>query len=143
MTTPEEFRSLRETRIRVAKVQAKLRRDGMAEFVAIRHDGGLEFDVARMPMPKVRVYFIRCQQFIKIGLTTHWKNRLTVIQTANPFALEPLALFEGGAEEEARLHKLFAEHRYRADGEWFHDCQPIRGYIAANKEKCLLEAQLK
>lgn len=138
MTTPEEFRAYRERQKHAKQARAKVRREGMSDFVTVEDDGTISVNVEQMPKLKVCVYFIRCQQFIKIGMTTEWRNRLSSLQTANPIRLEPLAVFEGGADEEARLHKLFAEHRHRADGEWFHECQQILDYIDANKGRCLL-----
>jgi hypothetical protein len=66
-----------------------------------------------------RVYFIQAGEDgpIKIGCAVDVPRRLKVLQTGNVEVLRLLCDFEGGPEEERRLHRLFAGHHLR--GEWF------------------------
>ena len=41
------------------------------------------------------VYFLRCGEFIKIGYSTHWPNRLRGLQTGNPNPTELLLFVPG------------------------------------------------
>jgi hypothetical protein len=70
------------------------------------------------------VYFIRCQEFIKIGFSTSTKGgadyRLRVLQCGCPYPLELLHVIRGVGVTvvlERRLHRLLAKHR--THGEWF------------------------
>lgn len=78
------------------------------------------------------VYFIGCGTHIKIGVADKPKERLSNLQTANPIQLELIACIRGGYELETQLHERFSSHRVRASGEWFHDCEEIRAFIAEN-----------
>jgi hypothetical protein len=114
--------------------------------VEIRPDGTIKLHMsapdsaagAATSSNRLHVYFIECAPFIKIGQTAHWKNRMGSLQTANPNPLKALALYSADLQKEKRLHQLFGEFRYRADGEWFHDCQTIRQYIEDHKSECRL-----
>lgn len=84
------------------------------------------------------IYFFTDGEFIKIGFSTNWQQRLSGLQTANPRELTVLAVYPGSHAEEFSLHEHFAACRVRPGNEWFRDCEAIRDYIAANKERCLL-----
>lgn len=55
---------------------------------------------------------------IKIGFSEDPQRRLTELQRNQAPPLRLLATLPGGREEEARLHRRFAEHRYEGT-EWF------------------------
>jgi len=55
---------------------------------------------------------------IKIGFSKDPQRRLTELQANQAPPLRLLATLPGGREEEARLHRLFAEHRHEGT-EWF------------------------
>lgn len=74
-----------------------------------------------------RVYFIRCQDFVKIGYATDVRRRLAAIQISSPYEVTLLAECKGGSRLECELHKRFAAHRVR--GEWFHLTPDIQAYI--------------
>lgn len=82
------------------------------------------------------VYFIEAKEtgLIKIGLANCARARLKQLQTLSPVPLVLLGVVEtdkfGALEKD--LHRRFAEHR--AHGEWFHACEPIRAYIAADAD---------
>jgi len=66
-----------------------------------------------------RVYLIGSPDspLVKIGWTDNPERRLRHLQTGSPVPLKILAVFEGGAIVEAKLHCRFAEKRQH--GEWF------------------------
>jgi hypothetical protein len=88
------------------------------------------------------VYFIRCQQFIKIGIASNPATRLKQIrkgggshfprmldiETAVIVALEP-----GGFDREKELHKQFAHLRHT--GEWFTEAPELTEYIESLERK--------
>lgn len=82
------------------------------------------------------VYFIRCQQYIKIGISrdpatrlhqirrgggSHFPRMLDV-ETAELIATEP-----GGLDRERELHKKFQKLRHT--GEWFTESRALTNYI--------------
>jgi len=82
------------------------------------------------------VYFIRCQQYVKIGISMNPAARLQQIrrgggshfprlldvETAELIATEP-----GGLDRERELHKKF--HKLRHTGEWFTETPRLTRYI--------------
>jgi hypothetical protein len=72
------------------------------------------------------VYFALFGERIKIGTTTNPARRL-----ANLPYEEILCVIPGDRTTEREMHRRFAAHRIQ--GEWFHDCQEIRAYIAEAK----------
>jgi predicted GIY-YIG superfamily endonuclease len=87
------------------------------------------------------VYFIRCQQYIKIGISkdpaarlrqirrgggSHFP-RLLDVETAELIATEP-----GGLDRERELHQHFSHHRHT--GEWFTEAPELTQYIDALSE---------
>lgn len=65
------------------------------------------------------LYLIRCNEYYKIGIATELQNRLTSLQTGNPYRLivEACFQFPNAAIVEKVLHQKFA--RVRKLGEWF------------------------
>lgn len=70
------------------------------------------------------VYVMKCEQYIKIGISDSPEKRLKNMATGNPFeiTIEALSFINGkraayGIEHE--LHKKFRE--FHVTGEWFHD----------------------
>jgi hypothetical protein len=65
------------------------------------------------------VYFIRSGDRgpVKIGWTTDVPERVSRLQMGNPEPLRVLAIWPGGADEEARIHAEWSRLRIR--GEWF------------------------
>jgi hypothetical protein len=83
----------------------------------------------RRPNSAVRVYFIRCNEFVKIGRAMDVQQRLTELQVGCPDKLELLATIEGGPKEERAFHKLFSDIHVR--GEWFLLNDRLRHAITA------------
>ncbi len=73
--------------------------------------------VKRTRSPLQYVYFIRSQEFVKIGWTTSMETRLNNCQIGNPHPIELMAIMVGGPDEEATLHAHFRDDHHR--GEWF------------------------
>ena len=64
------------------------------------------------------VYFIRCNEFVKIGFSTNnLIKRFEAIQCGNPYKLELEFIMPGGKIEEGELHKKFKHIKKR--GEWY------------------------
>lgn len=88
------------------------------------------------------VYFIRCEGFIKIGISVDPKTRLRNIQVSgngthapagiNLTSAEIVALEPGGYDRESELHKKFAA--LRVAGEWFTEVPELTAYIEALDE---------
>jgi hypothetical protein len=74
------------------------------------------------------VYFIACEQFVKIGVSSSPWYRPRALATGNPFACRLIGLIEGGHATEVALHRRFAEHRHRL--EWFRLTDDLRDSIA-------------
>ena len=83
-------------------------------------------------MNKPLVYFVQCNEYVKIGRSTQLPLTLRSLQRGNPYGLEAVAVIscestERMSELEADLHRQFKEHRIR--GEWFFLCPEIETYI--------------
>jgi hypothetical protein len=82
------------------------------------------------------VYFLRMNEFVKIGYTNNWVNRLDTIQTGIPYTVIPLLVLRGNFSLEAELHRLFHADRYR--GEWFRLSPAIEAFIRENIDKSVV-----
>lgn len=83
------------------------------------------------------VYFIRCGEFVKIGIATSVRVRIKALQTSSPLELKaegfiPLGSDEQGYRLERELHRRF--NGYRVRGEWFRYCPEIAEYIAQHAQ---------
>jgi hypothetical protein len=74
------------------------------------------------------VYFIGCAGRIKIGVTKNLKSRVGALQTSAPDKLAVIAIAPGSTRLERDLHEKLRPHRLT--GEWFNDCEEVRGAIA-------------
>ena len=83
------------------------------------------------PLPgdptKEYVYFMRCDEWLKIGRTRNLKKRLYSVSCCNPRHVFILAWMEGGAELERSLHTRF--RKYHSRHEWFRCHKKIFDYI--------------
>jgi len=77
------------------------------------------------------IYFIRCNEFVKIGFTYDIDARLETLQRSSPYKLELLLAVPGSAYDEQILHTRFREFRER--GEWFRLTESIQTFIGAQK----------
>jgi hypothetical protein len=81
------------------------------------------------------IYFIRSQEFVKIGYTDDLNVRLPQLQTGNPHSLELLLIHPGDIKVERELHSAFAEFHY--SNEWFTLSEEIKEFIeTSNKVFC-------
>ena len=74
-----------------------------------------------------KVYFIKCENAVKIGYTTDVERRLIQLQTSSPSEMVLLYAFEAEPECEKRLHRKFRKHSIR--NEWFCLCDDILSEI--------------
>jgi len=68
-------------------------------------------------MTKSRIYFIRCNEFVKIGYSKDTKKRLSGLQSSNPYKLSIEAELEGDIHLERLIHDDLEGKHY--SGEWF------------------------
>lgn len=75
------------------------------------------------------VYLIKCDKTntCKIGYASNPENRLSQLQTGNPFALELVGVVDGDISLERELHIKF--DKYRIKGEWFEYSQEIKDFF--------------
>lgn len=109
----------------------------------VKFIGGLKMDLAQMFVNSVEqfvakgkdgckypgrfVYLVKCQDFVKIGVSYDAKKRFEEIQSANPFTLELIAFIRGNHSMERQIHQMF--DKFRVHGEWFQ-------YTNEVKNKC-------
>jgi hypothetical protein len=77
------------------------------------------------------VYFVQSGQFVKIGHTRQWPERVTRLQTASPMELIVLHTEAGAPSKERALHRSFHHLHYR--GEWFHAYAELFCFIENRK----------
>jgi len=63
------------------------------------------------------IYFIKVDEYVKIGFTKNVNQRIKNLQTGNHRKLELLCEIEGGYYLEKQYHDYFQQ--YRQQGEWF------------------------
>ena len=73
------------------------------------------------------IYFIRQNDYVKIGYTENINSRLAQLQTGTPYELSVALLIPGSLEDEGELHKAFIDDKVR--GEWFMLSDDMRDYI--------------
>lgn len=73
------------------------------------------------------IYFIRCDDQIKIGISRAPRRRLNIMQVGNPTPLSLLATMPADAFTERRLHLKFSALRVRR--EWFTAAPELLDYI--------------
>lgn len=125
---------------RVANLQERL--DWAEDAAALAQEGisrrQLETDMARFEERRKEqtVYFIRCKQYVKIGISMNPATRLRQIrrgggshfprlldvETSELVTTEP-----GGLDRERELHAKFAHLRHT--GEWFTETKELTDYI--------------
>ena len=73
----------------------------------------------RRHKPSTFLYCVRCNEFIKIGITSDVSGRITLLQIGNPYKLRLLASWavEDAIVQEERLHGILG--RWYERGEWF------------------------
>lgn len=84
------------------------------------------------------IYFLRAGEFVKIGHSARWKNRMAGMQTGSPYTIVPLLVLVGKADMERKLHVRFRIDHFR--GEWFHMGPAIRAFIKENLKDCVAKS---
>jgi hypothetical protein len=84
-------------------------------------------------MSKQKIYIIKCEEFCKIGISHTPKDRLTAMQTGNPFPMKvcyEIDVPDGFDPQtlESECHKKMSVKHHR--GEWFK-CHPLEALRAA------------
>lgn len=75
------------------------------------------------------VYFLRADDFVKIGYSLHPARRVIEVQTGLPYSMSSLHVYRGSLDDERRIHELFLADRFR--GEWFHMTTAIKKFLVA------------
>ena len=73
------------------------------------------------------IYFIRCGEFVKIGRSEDVAERISSLQTGNPYKVELIGSFDGSDAEERRLHAAFGPFHHR--DEWFFFTKTIQEFV--------------
>jgi len=81
----------------------------------------------RARSPLEFIYFVRSEEFVKIGWATSVETRMNSLRVNNPHPVELIALMVGGQTEEAMLHANFRGDHHR--GEWFRLSDTIRSLL--------------
>lgn len=89
------------------------------------------------------VYFIRCGEYVKIGVSRDPQARLKTLRTSGNGTLAPrgidlweaelVGVLQGGAAVEADMHDRFA--RLRDTGEWFMHADELAEFVARLRER--------
>jgi hypothetical protein len=87
-----------------AKARARFALPSLAELEALATNDRL-------------VYFVECQQLIKVGSATDVRDRVSCLQVGCPYELTLLGTIRGGHRAESALHGALNGFRFR--GEWF------------------------
>lgn len=80
------------------------------------------------------IYFLRTGNFVKIGHSRQWKQRMAHMQIGSPHVIVPLLVLIDREATERTLHSRFRRDHYR--GEWFHLSPAIGRYIKENLQHC-------
>lgn len=73
------------------------------------------------------VYFIKCNEYVKIGYSSNPYARINSIKTSNPHEVEVLLVIPGNVELEKELHYILRDSNYK--NEWFLFDDKIRGIV--------------
>ena len=74
------------------------------------------------------IYFIKCNEFVKIGRGAMPEDRLNTLQTGNPYKIELLGAYDGLDAEERRIHDAFVQFHHH--GEWYYLSETIKAFVA-------------
>jgi hypothetical protein len=88
-----------------------------------------------MGADKTFIYFVRSGEFIKIGQSKRWKERVMNMQVGSPHTIIVLLVLVAEPSMEGKLHNWFRTDHYR--GEWFHSGPAILAYIKEHLPQCV------
>ena len=79
---------------------------------------------------KYGTYFIKCNEFIKIGKASSIEDRLRALQTANPYKLE-LLKWVADTNIESAIHHKFRHLKARNGGkDWYTITPALLDFVA-------------
>lgn len=84
---------------------------------------------------KTFIYFVRSGEFIKIGQSKQWKQRIETMQVGSPYTIITLLVLIAEPKLESKLHNWFRADHFR--GEWFHSGPAILTYIREHLSECV------
>jgi hypothetical protein len=76
------------------------------------------------------VYFIRCGDYVKIGVASCVVSRLRTLEAMNPLPLEVVRVIAGKRDVERAFHVRFAAYRHR--DEWFRVEGDLADFLGAD-----------
>jgi len=83
---------------------------------------------------KPYVYFVQCNNSVKIGVSWTPDIRMEDMQTSNPYELKLIGVIKnGGYEKEKEIHEQFIKNRIR--NEWFKLDDDLISFIKKNVSK--------
>lgn len=74
------------------------------------------------------IYFIQCNDYVKVGYTSNLKSRMKDYVTENPYPTKLLHILNGGYDIERKIHKQLKKFKHR--GEWFLYTAEVKDKIA-------------
>jgi len=80
------------------------------------------------------VYFLKCGDFVKIGVSKKPRSRLLTLASSVPYDVELLIMLTGDRALERFLHRQFSNHHHRH--EWFHMHDDILEFIDKKRHLC-------
>lgn len=89
---------------------------------------------ARVPAHGLEfVYFVECNEFVKIGYTTRVRMRFYDLVTWSPYTMRILLVIEGTREDERNYHLKFGKYFHK--GEWFKKSPELMAFIEEKQNK--------
>lgn len=140
MSSPESKETCTRCQERPRRPKQRWCRECHAEYVRISRQAYVEQMATEMMSLATRddgplsgVYFVACEGYVKIGLSSNVVQRFRTIQVANPFKVEPLGFIAKSSPLEAeklevQLHERFKPERIH--GEWFRYSQDLGDFIS-------------
>lgn len=95
----------------------------------------IEDGIAGHPRDGGFVYFIRCQDIVKIGYSRDPSRRMRELQSVIPFELEMLGYLTASAKAERALHVSFHPVKHSLLEEWFNLSPDLRAAIEVLVER--------
>lgn len=109
--------------------RAETRHDWTCRGRGKRSQGVPGVPLTTLPDGLIFLYFVRVQDFIKIGVSRRWKRRINNINTASPFPVDVLLVEIARPDDEIHVHRKFRHLRQR--GEWFRAEADLLAYVEA------------
>lgn len=92
--------------------------ESLKEKMRIARSFKKEIKRKKNPIQGGGTYFIKCNHYIKIGISKNISKRLADIQSHNPYELDLIYSFAGNSLERL-LHKVYITKNKHVKNEWF------------------------